>query len=59
MGQPSGNGSVSQSGLRTCDPVQSPGLCESVYVRKHASNGHPSMISAHSEGIILGLLLGF
>jgi len=59
LGQPSGNGSISQSGRRTCDPVQSPGLSSLVYGRKHVSNGHRSMTSAHSDGIILGVLLGF
>mmetsp|Transcript_31339 Transcript_31339/g.75468 ORF Transcript_31339/g.75468 Transcript_31339/m.75468 type:complete len:298 (+) Transcript_31339:1328-2221(+) len=59
MGQPSGNGSMSQSGLLTSDPLQSPGRLESEYGRKHASNGHRSRTSSHSEGIILGVLLGF
>ena len=58
LGHPSGNGSMSQSGRLTSDPVQSAGLLASVYGRKHASNGHRSMTSAHSEGIMLGLLLG-
>ena len=50
---------MSQFGRLTADPVQSPGLLESEYGRKHSSNGHRSMTSAHSDGIILGLLLGF
>jgi hypothetical protein len=59
LGHPSGNGSMSQSGRLTSDPVQSAGLLESEYGRKHSSNGQRSMTSAHSDGIMLGLLLGF
>ena len=59
LGQSLGNGSSLQSGRLTKDPVQSPGLFESEYGRKHSSNGQPSITSEHSEGIVLGVLLGF
>ena len=59
LGQSSGNGSSLQSGRLTKDPVQSPGLFESEYGRKHSSKGQPSITSAHPEGIVLGVLLGF
>ena len=58
-GQPSGNGSKLQSGLLIFDPVQSAGLCLCPNGRKQDSKGHLSMTSEHSEGIILGLSLGF
>ena len=47
------------SGRFISDPVQSEGLFESEYGRKQSAKGHPSMTSAHSEGIMVGLLLGF
>jgi len=59
FGQPSGNGVALQSGLPICDPVQSPGRSGSLYGRKQSAKGQPSRISEHSEGIMLGLLLGF